>query len=523
MHKILNRHSKVLDIIKTISIYLLTVSMLVIAGRYINVRQNAGQRIEIPPEKRIIFGLGGSFFPEINARHLHPVQITVTRDGESMSAVYNDSLIARVYDDDTIKFALLMLFSMTTERTVLDNLSGEQLWQAAIASENSIYIRYAGDYIHPLIHAFLSDNFDVTHTGGTIVTLRELFIVDKAPIFGITRDSQGNIAVFRPSSETLGREDMSARINASFQVAYNNIVGGIPCRFLNSDVISGELGANSNNIQYLRFCPSIHLFDHALYLPAVLIENPLLDDNGGISLQNDYIRELFRLLGFHHERAYTTVTSGLITYRDGSQSVSFSSRGQIIYRNTEGLHLARFLGADSEYFTLFEKVRAASAFANALSSELMGGSESSLHLTDIFFENGELFVKFEYYHAGTRVRINDTEGAMTLRINQSGIIESVINTIQLTSMSMKRSVNPILILSEADRLISKYIAEYADDNDDLDDLPPEIAEALSSALNLRRGTSQGIYDNFLVNRIELMYTIDLQSDFNEFSPMWIIK
>jgi len=518
--------------------------MLAMAGIYINARQNAGQRTEIPPEKQLIFGLGGSFFPEIDERHLYPVQITVTRGGESMSAVGNDSLIARVYDNDAIRFAILMLFSSTTERVIfdsldnLDRLEGEMYWQAAAASDNSIYIRYAGDYIHPLIHAFLSNNFETMDTGGgPVVTLRELFIVDKDPVFGVTRDSQGNVAVFRPNSETLGREDMSARINASLQVAYNNIVGGIPCRFLNSDIISGEQGANRNNIRNLRFCPSFHLLDHRLiYLPAISAENPLLDIAGNINLgnintQENYIRQLFRLLGFHHERAYAVSSADLVTYRDVAQSVSFSNSGQIIYRNTEGLHLARFLGTDAEYFTFFEKMRAASAFANALSSGLIGGSESRLHLTDILFndENDELTVIFAYYHAGTKVRINDTGGAVILRITQDGISEAVINTVRLTPLEIKRSINPILILSEADRLISEYIAAHTEDgnNGTPGDLPSEVSETLSSVLNLRRGGTQSADGNFFVSRIELMYTIDLpnqyQGELNEFSPEWVIK
>ena len=523
--------NKIADIIKTVLIYLLTASMLVMAGMYINVRQNVGQRNELPHEKQIIFGIGGSSFLEIDERHIHPVQITVTRDGESISALYNDSLIARVYDNDTIRFAILMLFSRTTERAILDAETGKQYWQYAIASKNSIYIRYAGDYIHPFIHAFLSNNFDAADMGdGPIVTLREMFIVDKDPIFGITRDSQGNVAVFRPSTETLGREDMSARINASLQVAYNNIVGGNPCRFLNTNIISGEIGANRNNIQHLRFCPSFHLFDsHLIYLPVLLVENPLLGEDNGIALQYYYIRELFRLLRFHHERAYTTVTSNLITYRDGMQLVSFSNNGQIIYRNAEGLHLARFLGADAEYFTFFDKLRAASAFANALSSDLIdliGGSESSLHLTEMFFEKDELVVKFVYYHAGTKVKIDNTDGAVILRITQNGITEAVINTVRLTSLEMKRNINPMLILSEADRIISKYIAEDTEAIDcELDELSPEILETLSSVFNLERSTEteQEAQRNFFVNRIELIYTIDLLSDINEFSPAWVIK
>lgn len=505
--------NKIIDLIKTALIYMLTLSMLAFSGIYINARQNAGQgRTEVPFEIQRIFEIGGAFFADMNEAHFNPVQITVTLDGESVTAIHNDDLISRVYDD-FIRFVILALFNRSAKCEMLDRAAGESLWQKAAASENSIYIRYAGDYIYPVLYAFLSGNFDSVDTSGDIAKVRELFIIDADPVFGVSRDSEGNIAAFIPSEESRIRGDISARINASLQVAYTNIVGGTPARFLNSNIISGETGANSNNMQNFSFCPSFHLFDNrAIYLPALSFENPLLDNDGNIDLQKSYIRSLFRLLNFNHESAYSI--PGTNFYTDGAKSIRFTAGGQIIYthraagnRNTGGLHLARFLGYDADYFTFFEQLKAASAFANSVSQELAGG-EASLFLKDIFFENDALSIVFAYYHRGTEVRIKGADGAIILRVNQNGISDVTINAARFISGGMTRSINPVLILNEADRLISED-AVYVE----------ELAE-LSEKYNLRYDKNQG---KFLVNRVELVYNIDCSSGQREFAPVWIIR
>ena len=523
------------DFIKTVLIYVLTFSMLVSAGWYINVRQNAGREAGAAWENRSIFAIGGTFFTEMDETHFYPVQITVTLNGRSRTAVYNDTLVSRVYydyfRDNYFMFVLLQIFSRTeAESIMLDRAEGEELWRMAAASENSVYIRYAGDYIYPIIYALLRESFESVEISGPVAEVRELFIFDADPIFGVSRDSRGNIAAFRPSEESRIRGETAQRISIALQAAYNGIEGGVPGRFLNSDIISGETGANRNDIKNLSFCPGFHLFDNHEFSRVLSVENPLVDDYGRIDTQKSAVRDLFRLLNFNHESAYHAPIVNGISYTSGSRSVRFINNGQIIYTNREpannrsarhsgGLHLVRFLGFDAGYFTFFEKLRAASAFANAVSRDLAGGRESSLFLKDIFFENDVLNVIFAYYHTGAEVRIRGTEGAIILRITQDGINEVVINTARISSQRMIKNINPIIILSETDRLISEDIANAANYEKNPEEWEA-FFEGLSVKYNLKYDKNRG---KFIVNQVELVYNVDYLSGSKEVAPVWVIR
>jgi len=518
--------SKIIDLIKTILIYILTGTMLASAGYYINARQNAGQRDEVPWEKRRIFE-GRAVFSEIDGQQLNPVQITVTFGGASRTAVHDDNLIESIYDGFIIT-AISGLFNRSAQSVALGGAEGAELWRQAAASENSLYIRYAGDYIHPIIYAFLNpDNYDGTGEGRAIVRIHELFIVDMDPVFGIARDSDGNIVAFMPSDENRDREIIGEHINATLQRAYNISVGeGIPCRFLNNNIISGELGANRNNIENLSFIESFHLFDnnHAVYSPVLLFENPLLDEAGNINLQQEYIRSLFRLLNFNRESAYFSQRRQIYTGVANSEVRFIADRGQIIYTHrssTGGLHLARFLGYDADYYTFFEKLRAASAFANSLSilsRELVGGADTRLVLKDIFYENGDLTVIFAYYFRGVEIRIAGMDGAVILRISRDRISEVTINTLRVSLHEIIRNIDPMLILRETDRRIGQDISDILDYGGAA--MPDGLLEELAARYNLSYDKDSG---KLLVNRLELVYNIDYSGGSGISEPVWVIR
>ena len=165
---------------------------------------------------------------------------------------------------------------------------------------------------------------------------------------------------------------------------------------------------------------------------------------------------LFRLLNFNHESAY--VSPGTADYTDGANSVSFDAEsGKIVYRhnNPGGLHLSRFMGYDADNYTFFEKLRAASAFANALSRELTGGNDSSLFLKDIFFDEdeSELNIIFAYYYRGIEIE----NGAVIIKINGDVVSEAVINPLRLREHGLLKNIDPMLLLRETDRRVSGRI------------------------------------------------------------------
>ena len=156
------RKGAAIDFLKTVAIYLLTISMLRTAGLYINEKQNAGQTAEIPWEKRIIFESGGtvSAVAEINENHINPVQITVTVENHSYTAVYNEKLISNIYEyEKNFKTIVRGLFNKNSECRRLEKEEGDEFWRKCVEKENSVYIKYAGNYLYPVIYAFLNESY----------------------------------------------------------------------------------------------------------------------------------------------------------------------------------------------------------------------------------------------------------------------------------------------------------------------------------------------------------------------------
>ena len=498
--------NKPIDFIKTVFIYILTVLMLVSAGYYINARQNSGKIYDIPLEKRRIFE-GNIVFTEIDETHFNPVQITLTFGGESKTTVYDDVLTDGIYEYDFIKSAVSGLFNNSADCVVYDHSEGSELWQKAAGMENSVYIRYAGDYIYPVIYTFLdSRNYDNINRDKPLAEVMELFIVDLDPIFGVSRDSEGNVAAFIPSGDNRGREYISREINSFLQMVFNNIEREVPGKILSSDI---------NNL----YLPDSFYFlgdNPVIYSPVLIFENPLLDSSGNMDLNQNFIKNLFRLLNFNYERAHYSSSITSAVYTDGFNSVIFNENGQINYRHravdigTSGLHLSRFLGYDSDYYNFFDKLKAASAFANILLKDfvdLTGGFESRLLLKDIFYENNDLNVVFAYYHRGIEIRIR--HGALVLKINKTGISEVTINALKVSRHSIIKNIDPMLILREIDRLISEDIIGF--------ELTEEFIGGLEEKYNLQYNKNKG---KFFVSQFELIYNVDYFGGICE--PVWVI-
>ncbi|MCL2775371.1 MAG: hypothetical protein FWD71_18800, partial [Oscillospiraceae bacterium] len=263
----INKAEKIVDFFKTVLIYALTVSMITAAGIYINARQNYGQTAEIPLEQRRIIENGGVISAaksEMNRNQVNPVQITVTVENDSRTCIYDDILISKVYEDFKVTVYGLL---KSSECKILDKTEGDALWKKCAEKTNSVYIRYAGDYIYPVLCAFLDTSADAGATAAdaansgdlsdnsvssinNIARVRELFIADENPVYGVARDSDGNVAVFSPG-ESISSYISSQLDTKSLQYAYNDSAGGIPCKFLKDGDIKSETGINKNNIQNL--------------------------------------------------------------------------------------------------------------------------------------------------------------------------------------------------------------------------------------------------------------------------------
>ena len=538
------RTEKTIDFFKTAAIYLLTVSMLTSAGLYINAMQNAGQPAEIPWEKRRIIESGGTGLGEIkiNENQINPVQITITAGNKSFTAIYNHEAISYFYED-FVKSSISGIFNRNSQCRRLEKEEGEILWNKCAEKENSVYVKYAGNYIYPVIYTFLDKTWDIRNPADAfsekdreLAMVHELFIVDEESVYGVAKDIDGNVSVFMPDNETGSM--IKSRINTENLSAYNNTAGGNPiqCEFLKSDDIADKTGINSNNIKNLRFPVNFHLFyNYNTYSSVLRFSNPILDENGKINTDKSLIRDLFKIFNFNIESAKSYLSGGGISFVDGKNTVSFYKSGQIIYNykpsdanlsnslETGGIHLAKFLGYDADYYTPFEKIKAASVFVSRLSGELTGNG-CDIYLKNIISDQDEtLEVVFCYYYNGIKIKFDGLDDGIIIKIADNSITEVKIKSISaaLSSQNMIKNINPILVLSGIDDLISQDINDI---NIDTDTENINIKEEIAKNYKLKYDK---IYDKFTVNELELIYNInysDYTSKNNDsVKAVWEIK
>jgi len=462
---------KTIDFLKTCLIYLLAVSMLTAAGLYINARQIAGQSEEIPREKMRIFKIGGMALAEIDENHIAPLQITVTVGGESFTAVYSHKSVLDVYER-RIKDSVRDIFGKNSECRILGKAEGDALWGKCAGLDNSVYIKYAGNYIYPFIYTFLDREWDIRNSAddfsGELAMVRELFIVDDGDVGGVTKDMYGNVSRFVPPPEAKNR--IRQRLGDSVLAGYKDIARLVPCAFLKT----GELGLQAGN---LKFSESFHLFwNYDKYSFVLEFSIPFLDAENKINTDHAYIKNLFSVLNFNIENSAAYSEGNGMTFRDSRNTVRFYDDGQIIYSHRPsdpddpgGVHLAKFLGYGDDYYTYYEKIKAASAFVGNLERE-PAESEYRIYLKNAAIDaEGRMRVVFAYCFEGIEIKINGSDEAIVLTINENSFTQIKINSLYL-SPSRKELVktrNPIFELGMIDREISGALQDPAQKKEDI--------------------------------------------------------
>ncbi|MCL1793241.1 MAG: hypothetical protein FWG34_05170 [Oscillospiraceae bacterium] len=511
---------KIVDFAKTGLIYLLTASMLAMAGFYINARQNAGQNEEIPREKIRIFEIGGMALAEINENHITPLQITITANKQTFTAIYNDRTVLDIYEHG-IKNNIRDIFGKNSACRILSGAEGEELWRRCADSEKSIYVKYAGNYIYPFIYTFLAkESIKNLAEGfsGELAMVRELFIIDDGEIKGVAKDIYDRVSLFEPPPEA--KSKIRQRFGETDLSAYKNIAGAVPCEFLKNRDISLQTGANENDIKNLKFSETFHLFqNYEKYSFVLEYSNPLSGEDGKIKIEREYIKNLLKILNFNIENSVSYSENDAMTFRDGKNTIKFFKNGQILYAYKPidsneiggGLHLAKFLSYDDSYYTYYEKIKAASVFVSSLDREL-AGNECKIYLKEVNMNPiGEMTAIFSYYYEGAEIKINGSSEAVALTIGENGFTQIKINSLYVTlsEQGMVKNRNPIFDLDTIDREISRERGELRE------------IEEIARKYNLRYDEKS---DKFLVSDFKLVYEIDYDQKSGNFAKaVWEVN
>ena len=561
----------IIDFIKTAIIFILTFSMLSIAGIYMSERQNAGQLSEVPLEKRRVIENGG--IPpsaiKINPNHINPLKIVITSDSKSVAAVYDSKLVSDIYRD--FRDFVLALFSGRAKCEIIDDADkAEEFWNFCLENPESVYIKYAGDYVYPLIYDFLvqDETGEIYESAESrvIAKVRELFIIPydysytNANFIGAAKDSNGNISIFYPAAYSAYFENLETDedydekiyadlidINSVDFAAYNDIAGIVPCRFLKNSAIEQAMGFNKNNIENLKLPGDFLLFDNFTYSSVLSYINPVFDEYDEIDARRgEKIRELLRVFNFSIEssgllsveengksgKKFIENHDSLTVFEDGKifyshTSVSAGSTGNTnTANNINGIHLSKFLGFDSNYYTFHEKIKAASIFINTLSSEI-AGHDGDLHLSEIKFEQNNLIIVFSYYYKGIKINSDNHDTGVRIVISQNTIIEAGIDALHINSEKTARNLKQVTALSFFEReLVNAKNTEFTNIEEDEDYTEDyihiltdfDIEDGDLSIFEMEDNTKEKL----IIKTFELIYNINA-ADRNNIIASWKIQ
>ncbi|GHU36553.1 hypothetical protein FACS1894105_07090 [Clostridia bacterium] len=502
--------TRFIDLIKTISIFALTISMLVLAGVYIDARQNTGVSEEIPWEKRRIFE-NASFTASVPGSSLIlPERITVTADGKSYTAVCDADLISTLFD--SFKYTLLGVFAESSSADSAD----ETLWKECILAEDSLYFRFAGDYLPEVFRTYFSSSTAAPTVGvkspadGTepqgrqIYFTKELILANGGKLCA-TRDSSGNVTKISPDEFIL--QLLSSQLTGAELSAYTTNAGVIPCAYPLRDDYSDSLISLPASFQAESGA--------AAYSSCVTAGNPLTDQSGVLNSRSPEVSELLKNLKINAESAVFVGSGGQITVIDNHAEITLTSgtlnpyRTAVLYRYKddtyragEGLHLSRFLGYDSDYFTFGEKLRAAGSFIGSLPAGVIGEGISPV-LSDISAEqNGRIVYTFAYYYSGVKIMTDGSYTGASVTINGNMITDISLISIAITPEERIKNTNVMIAVSAVKSGITDIMNAEGEQSRD-----ERIAEA-EKDFNI---SYDKITDKFTLPGIDLVYNIDTEN------------
>ena len=390
-----SKRSIALSHIKTFLVYALTVSAVLLAGVYIDARQNSPRdpSRELPPQKLRALEFGG-LAPQLagkNPLHALPSFIGVTQNGKRVAVTGDGEAAGQAF------LALSpILKSLLSANGIVstDADEGERLLEDFFSASYSVYLKFPGSLLFPAIYALLDGTSweDADGYAGDLVYISELFVfLDGQRLTAVSRDGDGGFARFH-ADPVIGEREFSSVI-----ASIAGLSAASPFGFLREVWHDGTTGLTADG-----FIPVMREFT---YINALAENLPLAAFTPSDSLLYRPVGELLRALGFN--------TDNLQSFADGNSIVAVEEHGtlrvfegnEIIYRSSgegRGAHLSRYLGYGRESYSFHEKAQAASTIVNALGAEISGG-EASPVLENVVAEDGKTIFVFGYYFNGMRI------------------------------------------------------------------------------------------------------------------------
>lgn len=469
------------DISKVTLIYLLTFSMLLFAGIYINMRQNSAIKTNMPAEKlRSLEHSKNESSAKSDLFCLLPVEYVVSNKGNAECCFNNNEIMQTLVDKNKDIIAPLCKTTAVYEKKFYEE--GTAVWDEAFNNDYFIYIKFANEFPPKIIYDAFSARFKLTSDGsndenqedGAIssgnetadVYIYELIIIPSTQgYYAVARDKNANITVIYPPEE-------ASKVYNSKEIiaAYNVIEGLINCEFLRGDE---EFNGYADSLG-IKLPGETVIFKEDTFTDILKTRNPLtFNSDGSIDTTVSYIRDLFNFLDFNLEKTTLHISNGaslhnlqyngrLVFYKDGL--IQYNAQSE-----EEGVKLEKFLSSHSVShdgnYTSGDKLAAAFNFVDIFRGDFIG-SRVSLQLTSVSFEeeSGAVVYTFSYYLNNILIYgKNKATDALTIKIKNGTVIEIKFYSMLFSAEYEKiKNINQLLSFRQ---ILDAYPSGKASDND----------------------------------------------------------
>ncbi|MHC1695610.1 MAG: hypothetical protein AB9835_10155 [Eubacteriales bacterium] len=455
---------RVVEMIKTAIIALLTIALLANISNYISLIQNVatGGLDEIPWEKLRVFENGG-IIPDtgsVNPLHVSPVYIAMSYDGRSVCSVYDRTMT------DTLFEGFRPYLADALSGTVRSG--GEELWNECVKSAGYVYMKLAGELPLAALRVFLTAKDDGVSGEGAAAFVSELFLIPtegERAWYAVLRDIGGKVTILSPP------EQNAAIFNTAAIKAYTDNTDAdkakmISYSFLGDRTLNELGGIYSNNISDLTLPGTFPVLGSFTSAPKVRFVSAVGFESGSDKL--DRTKKLLQVLGYNPEKtSYYKTGASSRTYVDEQGSLLIRPDGEVSFVGEKGIHLSKYLGSDSTSYSFAQIISCADILMDSLENAFISSASDSegmsvkLCSVEASSDDG-VTVRFAYFSDGYRLLWGEDNGeAMaSVTVKNNAVMGVSLQAGTVEKSGKVRNLSPAYSLAELEGMGITHLRDF---------------------------------------------------------------
>ncbi|MBE6701659.1 MAG: hypothetical protein E7582_07230 [Ruminococcaceae bacterium] len=463
---------KIIELIKTLIIVVLSLSMLYLWISYIDLQFDQSQRDthEATIDRNFwIFTDETRSLSDVVAdeEYFLPSSVSLVLSGKGYTSAYNEELTSTLYSSYSPLITEIFSSAYICKK---ENLN---VWEKALLSEDAILIEYCAPLPYSTIALFSGrkDNYCLGQM--CFVKALLLFSDDSNNLTALSLDSDSNVFSYKWENEDT--HGMIYDFNSNNLAAYT----------VNKGFIDFDFNQNSSKTRTSKKLPSEYkMLTSVPKLDTIKVENPLTDllnnvfasedDTYLTLLKEEKIAELIDIFEINpNVMGYYSDSESGIFMVGHDISLIVSPQGTVEYSATDAstlpITVSELLGTARTDFTSDEILAAATAFINEFPDGFItNGAKLILKGTRYSPEKDEMMFDFGYYYQLCEIVGQNLNCGVSLTFNSKGLVKAVITPIS----AEKTSDNNSSSIEHLGVSITPSVAIKLIDEEKVDDLAP---------------------------------------------------